>query len=63
MLKRVVLSLALVAVGGCSCLPCLPNIPKCWLCGIGEAIADTIFGPQGIVRTLITDLIGGLIPT
>jgi len=63
MLKRMLVIGALVAVSGCSCLPCLPNIPKCWICGVGEALADTIFGPEGVVGSLITSLIGGLVPT
>jgi len=60
MTKRLVLSLGLLAAGGCACLPA---IPKCWICGIGEALADTIFGPEGVVGSLITGLIGGLVPT
>jgi len=60
MLKRVVLSLsALVAVGGCACLP---GLPKCWLCAAGSSLMDTILGPDGAVGTLVNSLLGGLIP-
>ena len=59
MLKKV-LSVALVAtVAGCACLP---GLPKCWLCAVGTSLADTIFGPSGVVGTLISDLLAGLVP-
>jgi len=54
--KKLMVLGAFVALPGCQCLP------KCWLCGVGEALADTIFGPTGVVGSLISGLIGGIVP-
>ena len=60
MLKKVMAVGLLAVVAGCQCLP---SCPKCWTCAIGEALSETVFGPEGVIGQLISSLLGGLVPT